>query len=561
MIIDRDVGIRMDDGIILRADVFRPKIPDRVPVIMNLGPYNKGLRYQEGYAPEWKRLIDAHPEVMEGSTCSYLTWETVDPERWVPNGYAIVRVDSRGAGRSPGYMDLYSSREVKDFCVAIEWAGTQPWSNGKVGLCGISYYAINQWLVASLQPPHLAAILPWEGASDHYRDMTYHGGIFCNGFVEQWYSRRLLPRQHGRGKNSEMDPWLGEPATGSETLSDEELRVNRTNYIEEIRKHKFDDEWHKQRSPDFSMINIPLLSSGNWGGLGLHNRGNFEGYVRSASKDKWLSMHVGRHEEYFYLPYGLDLQKRFFDHFLKGLDNGWENEARVQLIIRYIDRFEVRKEDDWPIARTRWTKAYLGSEKSITWDLPSLKGEISFSADGEDITFFSRPLERKTEITGPIAAKIFASSSKSDMDLFLTFRGFGPVGEEVTFQGANEPKAPLSQGWLRASHRKQNQELSKPYRPYYTHDQAMTVEPNMTYELDVELWPTCIVLPEGYRIALTIGGRDFARPDSTEQYKGSGPFIHNDPGDRGSDAFRGTTRIVTGSPSPSYLLLPVVPEK
>ncbi len=561
MIIERDVGITMDDRVILRADVFRPKDDKKVPVIMNLGPYNKGLKYQEGYAPEWKKLVDAHPEVMNGSTCSYLTWETVDPERWVPNGYAVVRVDSRGAGRSPGFMDLYSPREVKDYYVAIEWAGTQPWSSGKVGLCGISYYAINQWLVASLQPPHLAAILPWEGASDHYRDMTYHGGILCNGFVEQWYSRRLLPRQHGKGRNSAMDPWLGEPAAGPETMTDEQLRASRTDYIEDTKKHKLDDEWHKSRSPDFSKITVPLMSSGNWGGLGLHNRGNFEGYVRSASKQKWLSVHVGKHEEYFYLPYGVDIQRRFFDHFLKGIDNGWDKEARVLLMIRRVDRFEERKENEWPLSRTQWTKAYLNSNRNISWEVPSTAGSLCFRADGEDITFLSAAVNRETEITGPLAAKVYASTSTTDIDLFLTLRAFSPEGKEVTFQGANEARAPLSQGWLRASQRKQDPRLSKPWRPYYTHDEVMKVESGSVYELDIELWPTCIILPAGYTIALTLGGKDFARPDSKEQHKGSGPFIHNDQDDRGSEVFRGTTEIHTGASRASYLLLPVIPPK
>ncbi|MDG6908364.1 MAG: CocE/NonD family hydrolase [Nitrososphaerota archaeon] len=559
MIIERDVGIGMDDGLVLRADIFRPKGDEKVPVIMNLGPYNKGLRYQEGYATEWKRLIDEHPEVAQGSTCSFLTWETVDPERWVPKGYAVIRIDSRGTGRSPGIVDLYSPREVRDFYTAIEWAGNLPWCNGKVGLLGISYYAINQWLVASLQPPHLAAMIPWEGASDHYRDMTYHGGILCNGFVEQWYARRFLPRQHGKGKNSAMDPWLGKPATGNETLSEEELRQNRTDYLADIRKHKLDDEFHKSRSPDFPKIKVPLMSSGNWGGVGLHSRGNFEGYTRSASDNKWLSVHVGRHEEYFYLQYGRDLQMRFFDHFLKGRNNGWEKEPPVLLTIRHVDRLEERKENQWPIARTKWTKAYVESSDSLSWAPSSSESKISFEAQGSGLSLYTKPMDHETEITGPVVAKLYASSSTTDLDLFLTMRAFSPEGKEVTFHGANEPRAPLSQGWLRASHRKLDPKLSKPYRPYHTHDQVQKLDPGKPYELDVELWPTSMVLPAGYLIALTIGGRDFERPDSTERYKGSGPFMHNDPGDRELPEFKGTTEILTGGKKASYLLLPVIP--
>jgi putative CocE/NonD family hydrolase len=165
MVIERDVPITMDDGLVIRADVYRPKTKGRVPVIMTSGPYGKGVKYQEHYKLMWDWLVEQHPDILAGSTRSFLAWETVDPEIWVPWGYAVIRVDSRGAGRSPGYLDIFSPRETRDYYNAIEWAGTCPWSNGKVGLNGISYYAINQWHVAALQPPHLTAMVPWEGAT------------------------------------------------------------------------------------------------------------------------------------------------------------------------------------------------------------------------------------------------------------------------------------------------------------------------------------------------------------------------------------------------------------
>ena len=220
MIIERDVEVPMDDGLVLRADIYRPTTETSVPVVMTLGPYGKGVRYQDGYAPQWQWLVGEYPDILEGSTRSYLAWETVDPEIWTPWGYAVVRVDSRGAGRSPGFLDIFSPRETQDFYHAIEWAGTQPWSNGKVGLCGISYYAINQWHVAALQPPHLAAIIPWEGAADFYREWARHGGILSNAFLEAWYPRQVGSVQHG-APNGVMDPWLKELSTGPETLSEE----------------------------------------------------------------------------------------------------------------------------------------------------------------------------------------------------------------------------------------------------------------------------------------------------------------------------------------------------
>src|SRR5690242_7521597 len=156
MRIDWDVPIAMDDGIVLRADVYRPPAEGRHPVIMTYGPYGKWLHFEDLYTDQWRRMCAKHPDVPSGSSNAYQCWEVVDPEKWVPDGYAVVRVDSRGAGRSPGYLEVWSPREAKDLYECVEWAGTRDWSNGKVGISGISYYAMNQWHVAPLRPPHLA---------------------------------------------------------------------------------------------------------------------------------------------------------------------------------------------------------------------------------------------------------------------------------------------------------------------------------------------------------------------------------------------------------------------
>ena len=154
-LIEWDVPIRMEDGLVLRANVYRPDEDGEYPVILSYGPYAKDLAWQDGYETAWELFATAHPDAIAGSSNIHQSWEVVDPEKWVPDGYICVRVDSRGAGRSPGYIDHFSPRETKDFAICIEWAGEQPWCNGKVGLTGISYYAINQWHVAGLQPKHL----------------------------------------------------------------------------------------------------------------------------------------------------------------------------------------------------------------------------------------------------------------------------------------------------------------------------------------------------------------------------------------------------------------------
>ena len=182
-----DMPIRMADGIVLRADVFRPLATGRYPVLMSHGPYGKYLHFEDGYLTAWTRMVGDHPDVAAGSTNAYQSWEVADPEKWVPDGYVCVRVDSRGAGRSPGYLDIWSPQETQDYAACIEWAARQPWSNGRIGLSGISYYAMNQWQVATLAPKGLAAICTWEGAADFYRDAVYHGGILST-FFQDWYS-------------------------------------------------------------------------------------------------------------------------------------------------------------------------------------------------------------------------------------------------------------------------------------------------------------------------------------------------------------------------------------
>jgi hypothetical protein len=312
-----------------------------------------------------------------------------------------------------------------------------------------------------------------------------------------------------------MDPWLGERASGPEELSDQELKTNRTDPIQDVLERPFDDEWYRTRSADWTKVNVPFLSASNWAGFGLHPRGNFMAFMHAASEQKWLECHPGRHEEWFYLERGIDFQKRFLDHFLKGEDNGWDKEPPVQLHLRrpFSDKFELRKEKAWPLPDTKWTPIYLSAlGAALEWGKPSRQSSMRFKALSETITFFSKPLEKETEITGPLAATIFASSTTEDMDLFVTFQAFAPDGQEVDFQGTVDPHTPLAQGWLRASHRKIDKGKSHPYQPFHPHDELQPLEPGKMYELNVEIWPTHIILPAGYQLGLQISGKDFERP-------------------------------------------------
>ena len=569
MRIDWNVAIEMDDGLLLRADVFRPVAGGCYPVILSYGPYAKGLAFQEGYPSAWQRMVSEHPDVAYGSTNKYQNWEVVDPEKWVPDGYVCVRVDSRGTGRSPGFGDHFSPRETRDFYNCIEWSGVQPWSSGKVGLNGISYYGINQWQVASLQPPHLTAMCIWEGAADWYRDMTHHGGILST-FWANWYDMQVKTVQYGLGERGPRSRVTGALVCGDVTLSEKELQGNRCDFGDDILAHPFDDEYHKAHSAVWDKITVPFLSAANWGGQGLHPRGNFEGYARAASNDKWLEAHGIEHWTHFYTDYGLKLQKRFFDHFLKGADNGWTKQPRVQLQVRHIDRFVERHENEWPIARTRWTKFYLNpADHSLSREPVEISASITYDALGDGATFVSAPLEHETEITGPLAARLFVSSSTTDADLFLVFRVFTPDMREVVFQGAIDPHTPVAQGWLRASHRKLDPAISKEYRPYHTHDEYQPLTPGEVVPLEIELWPTSIVVPAGYRVALSVRGRDYEWGKATgarlsnfkNELRGCGPFLHDDPRDRPAAVFGGKNTLHAGPEQQSCILVPVIPNK
>ena len=564
MIVQNDVPIPMMDGIRLLANVYRPSAAGRYPVIVTISSYGKDNRPTEALAGMLHQELGFNPGFCSpGSSCKYLSWETPDPERWVPDGYVVVNVDSRGAGRSPGYLDPYSPQETSDYYDAIEWAGVQPWSNGKVGLLGLSYYAVVQWHVAALRPPHLAAIIPWEGFNDYFRDATHQGGILCTSFWHDiWWGPLVRRNQHGN-PDGFIDS-VTHQHTNGRLLNPQLLPGNRVHLLEEFAAHDLDDEWMTARSPILERIEVPLLSAGNWGGLGHHLHGNVEGYLRSSSKKKWLNMHVGLHFEEFYSPEGVALQKRFLDHFLKGIDNGWEREPRVKYVARNPHGNSIRSASDWPIPGTEWTKFYLDAKgRTLSLRAPRAQSSASYQAmAGDGVSFTTVPFARETEITGPVSARLWVSSSTEDMDLFLTIRAFAPDAKEYTFQGSDDPAAPVAQGWLRVSQRKEDPARSLPGRPWHTHDDPQMLTPRSIYPVNVEIWPTNVVLPKGYRLTLVVEGKDFERPGPAPferagiPFGGSGSYLHTH---RDPALFGGTNTVITGPSYDSHLLLPIIP--
>jgi predicted acyl esterase len=226
-----------------------------------------------------------------------------------------------------------------------------------------------------------------------------------------------------------------------------------------------------------------------------------------------------------------------------------------------------RHENEWPLARTQWTRYYLDlATRALSAEAPTAKARLEYEALGDGVTFQTPPLVRETEITGPSALKLFLSSSTCDADVFAVLRVFAPDGKEVVFQGALDPHTPVGQGWLRASHRKLDPALTLPYRPYHTHDEAQPLTPGKPVELDVEIWPTCIVVPAGYRIALTIRGKDYEHEGEAatlsnmkNPMRGCGPFVHDDPRDRPADVFGGKVTLHADGGQQPYVLLPIIP--
>jgi predicted acyl esterase len=560
MVLEKDIDVPMRDGVQLKANLYRPQRSGPYPVLLSLGPYGKDVHLSEFMPGAWVELQKRCPEILDHSTCKHLVFETADPEVWVKDAYIVLKVDSRGSGKSAGFLDVNSPAEFKDLFDVIEWAGVQAWSNGHVGLLGISYYAAGQWMMASLRPPHLSAILPWQGGSDFYRDRSRQGGIFGSGFAVRWWNRSVLRNQFGNPECPFKDIVTQERNTGPASLTPTQLAENRVDYIGNILSHPLDGPFYRERSPIFENIDVPALVVANYGGLGLHLRGTIEGFNQIASKNKWLKVQAGSYFLTFLQPQNVALQKRFFDHYLKGIQNDWPAEPRVEVAVRSITDTVTReiRAQNWPLEGTRWSMLYLNAADLSLSKKPSIDSNFQeYDTMGEGLCFTLPPLAQDMELAGPATAKLFVASQTQDMDLFLTLRAFNQDQQEVTFFGATEPKSPVSMGWLRVSQRKIDPAKTLPHRPFHAHDESQLLKPGKIYEVDVEIWPLSLSLPKGCTLVLQVQGRDFERMNETSEQRGSGWFLHNHEADRPADVFATHCRLYTGKDWPSFVMLPM----
>ena len=408
----------------------------------------------------------------------------------------------------------------------------------------------------------------WEGAADWYRDMTHHGGILST-FWANWYDMQVKTVQYGLGERGPRSPVTGELVCGDVTLAEKELYDNRCDFGDDILAHPLDDAYHKARSAVWEKITVPFLSAANWGGQGLHPRGNFEGFVRAASKDKWLEAHGIEHWTHFYTDYGVKLQKRFFDHFLKGADNGWTKQPRVQLQVRHVDRFVERHEGEWPIARTQWTKFYLNPvDHSLSREPVKASKSVTYDALGDGVTFVSAPLDDRKPRSPGRWRPGFSFHRRRPTPTCFSCSGCSPrTCGRWCFRGRSTRIRRSRKGGCAPPSASSTPKISTEYRPYHTHDEIQPLTPGEAVPLEVELWPTSIVVPAGHRIALTVRGRDYEWGKATgarlsnfkNELRGCGPFLHDDPRDRPAAVFGGNNTLHTGPEQQCYILVPVVP--
>ncbi|KAH7147099.1 Alpha/Beta hydrolase protein [Dactylonectria estremocensis] len=501
------------------TDVKTPPIRDLLEVVQD---DENNLTFMKNVSIPLKASpLPIRANVPSDHRSKYSAWETPDPVFWTREGYAVVRADERGLGQSPGLLDTMSRGTSECFFDVVEWAAEQSWSSGKVGLLGILYYAGLQWRVAARKLKGLAAIIPWEGMSDYYRDRCRHGGILSNNFISFWWNRQVLVNQYGKAGRSKLQfPPHGPGARGQEDtiegdLPEEVLVQNRKDQTQDNTNNKFrDDDYYASKEYNLEDIDVPLLSVANWGGILLHLRGNVEGYTRASSKFKYIRFITGRHDLPFYSPQEVEIQKSFLNAFLKGQDDyGWTEPGKVAPVTLTM-RKGNRDEEAWPIPRTQYTKC---------------PGNLK---DPKLVQFISASFEEETEVIGHVTAHLNVSvtpdnSGETDIDLFVTLRHIDPAGKEVLYTGTAGDGIPLCKGWLRVSNRKVYEDHPKhcsyrPHREYLSAD-VQPVKAGEVYTIDVEVWPTNVVVEKGGKLVFEVSSGDT---------QGSGVFQHNSDIDR-----------------------------
>lgn len=517
MIINRDVEVPMRDGAIIKINIYRPDDNAVHPVIMNFHPYGKDILPKPwifGYLPPIQYRVMEQTGVVRFSTLT--SWEAPDPDFWVSHGYIVINGDMRGAFKSKtetsGHFEPFSEQEGNDYYDLIEWAGTQSWSNGKVGLCGVSYLAISQYRPAALQPPHLAAICPWEGVSDLYKDWARPGGVREDDFFKKW-SSIVVP--HFREQQMR--------------------RVTR-------------DEWWESKVPNLKNITVPALICGSFSDHSLHTGGSFRAFTEISSKHKWLYTHRTGKWAAFYSPEAMAVQLKFFDYFLQGIQNEFPNTLPVRLEVSEdkdtIHRISMEKE--WPLPNTKWTPLYLDAQKmGLNAQLATNVNQAEFAIRNGKVQF-SFTIPEDMEIIGPMKLKLYSSVKETnDVNIFAAVRKFRG-DQEVYFEGSYGYKYDVvTKGFLKASLRELDATTSTPWFPKPTFKEQKFLSPGEIVCLEMSLLPSATYFRKGDILRLDIQGNWIFKPSilmsQDSQYEKS---------------IDGSCMVYTGGTYDSHLLIP-----
>jgi len=543
VIVDRNVAIRMRDGISIRADVYRPDEPGRYPALYAVSPYQKDLAG-----------LPAYPAFL---------WRETGPIEWyVRQGYVYVLADARGTGASDqGVWEYFGPEEQTDLYDAIEWIAVQDWCTGKVGMIGQSYFGMAQWSAAIQAPPSLTCIAPYDAKIDHYRDGQFHGGIPAFGLPIIW--------SFGVRYNHLNGP------PGPESAA----RL-KTDLVQAMLAHPTDDEFWRIRSPYWGLAGstIPTFSIGSWGKNALHLRGNLIGYELTSGPKKLLVEEAGqpvrlgavRAQQDFERPeFHEKVLLPWYDYWLKGHDTGVMDGATVTTFVSGIDEYVAWSE--WPPEEIEYSNLYLrrgpsgavvslndgflsqepprGGEGGTTYSYPRQEwhlGPVEFKPDGSSdptsqvLTWTTEPLGQDVMIAGPIAVVLYASSDQLDTDFFVKLWDQVPSGT-----GQNHHDVLLARGWLRASHRELDESRSKIGRPFHPHRDPRPIEPGKVYRFDIEVWPIAHVFVAGNRIRLQLTNGDSSVTD--------GNYTHFYGLKFGSDT------ILHDADHPSHVMLPIIP--
>ena len=473
---DWNVPVRVRDGTKLRVNVFRPASNQPCPVILSAHPYDKDqIPARTGRVnPQYRVFLQPAPVRLSAWT----SWEAPDPAVWVPRGYAVVNADLRGGGTSEGTGELFSDQEAEDYYDLIEWAGTQPWSNGRVGLDGVSYLAISQYKVAALRPPHLAAICPWEGLSDLYRDFARPGGVREDGFRIAW-SKLTAHAARMRGS-----------------------------IHEEVHRRTERDAWYQAITPQLERIQVPVLVCGSFSDHSLHSRGSFEVWRRAGAAERFLYTHRGGKWCEYYGSDATETRVRFFDRYLKQQDNGWERRPPVRLAVYEEGSLPVAvtQEAGFPPPDLTWTKLRLSPGKLDSGGAEPHATEAFALPDGS--VAFDWLIPHDMDIIGPMALQLpLELRDTVDAHLFAGVRKLRN-GREVLFEGSfGFASDMVTRGWQRAAHRELDQSLSTEILPVHRHDRPEPLRPGEVVPVHIALLPHATRFRKGERLRLELRGK------------------------------------------------------